>query len=288
MKFLIFLVNLFVIFGSVSSESSPGKVVIWKVNPINQDTETSQHLTRTIESSDLINSIDNQIADQKNVVILKSEISNIFTMSHLISSIEKSAAIYMPNVYHAPGDIGRTLHDKILSTAQLAHTTEVKLSKLPSLLQSSDSEKTKRSFSVVVSNSDHQSENSVFDEIQRRGLNVMFIAVEEPVKVTTAPVTRGDYARLLSHSVTSTDFTMQATNTTNIVTTSGLNLYKPAGAEYSIYYGGTYLYITPDIFTGLMTSIFIFFVLLVGFSCLGGIQTPSTFSSKIPPVGREA
>jgi hypothetical protein len=40
--------------------------------------------------------------------------------------------------------------------------------------------------------------------------------------------------------------------------------YKPEGAEYSIYYADTYLYLTPDIFTGLLTGIFVFFTLLVG------------------------
>jgi hypothetical protein len=296
MKWQIFILNFLVAFGSSSDQSnnsSPGKIAIWKINSSSSSERTttvnSQHLTRTIESSDLINSIDENVVDQKNVVILQSKDSNIFTVPHLISSIEKSVTTtFMPNVYHSPGDVGRSLHDKIMSTAQFAHTTEVKLSELLSILlsqtSSSESETKTRSFSVTVSNSD-DSEVNVFDEIQRRGLSVMFIAVQEPFKVTTAPVVRGDYARLLS---TSTTKPASSTIKTNVTSSSGLNLYKPAGAEYSIYYGGTYLYITPDIFTGLMTSIFIFFVLLLGYSCLGGIQTPSTFSTKIPPVGREA
>jgi len=299
MKWQIFILNFLVAFGSSSSSksnnSSPGKIAIWKINSSSEKTTAvnSRHLTRTIESSDLINSIDENVADQKNVVILQSKDSNIFTVPHVISSIEKSVTTtFMPNVYHSPGDVGRSLHDKIMSTAQFAHTTEVKLSELLSILLSQtsssapESETKRRSFSVTVSNSD-DSEVNVFDEIQRRGLSVMFIAVQEPFKVTTAPGVRGDYTRLLSTS-TSTTNPAGPTIKTNVTSSSGLNLYKPAGAEYSIYYGGTYLYITPDIFTGLMTSIFIFFVLLLGYSCLGGIQTPSTFSTKIPPVGREA
>lgn len=282
MKWQIIILNFFVVIGFVSSDASPGKIAIWRMNAANTGAEISQHLTRTIESSDLINSIDEQSVDYKNVVVLRSENSNsIFAVPHVISSIAKSVSTFMPNVYHSPGDVGRTLHDKILSTARMSHAAEVKLSELPSLLQSSDAD-SRKSFSVTISSND-VSDSSVFDEIQQRGLNVMFVAVEEPVQVTTAPQARGDYARLLSHF---TDFALQATNTSKTV--SGLNLYKPAGAEYSIYYGGTYLYITPDIFTGLMTSLFIFFVLLLGFSCLGAIQTPSAFSTKIPPVGREA
>lgn len=64
-------------------------------------------------------------------------------------------------------------------------------------------------------------------------------------------------------------------------------LYKPEGAEYSIYYANTFLYITPDIFTGLMTGLFLFFTVLIGVSCLNSIQGPATFATKSPPVGKE-
>ena len=57
---------------------------------------------------------------------------------------------------------------------------------------------------------------------------------------------------------------------------------------FSMYKDGTYLYITPDIFTGLVTGLFCAFVLIVGFGCLGGIQGPGTFVAKGPDVGREA
>ena len=65
--------------------------------------------------------------------------------------------------------------------------------------------------------------------------------------------------------------------------------YKPEGAEYSIYYASTYLYLTPDIFTGILSGLFFLFVVLTGVSCLGAIQGPSSFTHKegIPAIGRE-
>ena len=104
------------------------------------------------------------------------------------------------------------------------------------------------------------------------GSSASFLVLQEPGSVSTLR-TPSDYKRILS-----------ASSTTSI----NKLLYKPEGSEYSIYYGDTYLYITPDIFTGLLTGIFCFFVLLIGFSCLSAIQGPSTFSSKNPPIGREA
>jgi len=56
---------------------------------------------------------------------------------------------------------------------------------------------------------------------------------------------------------------------------------------YVIYYDSTYLLITPDIFTGIMTMLFLFVVGLIGFSCLGSIQGPYSFVDRNPTVGKE-
>jgi hypothetical protein len=47
---------------------------------------------------------------------------------------------------------------------------------------------------------------------------------------------------------------------------------SPEGCEYSMYYGGKYLYITPDIFTGIMTGLFFVFVFFIGLGQLSAIQ----------------
>ena len=39
-----------------------------------------------------------------------------------------------------------------------------------------------------------------------------------------------------------------------------------------MYYGGKYLYITPDIFTGIMTGLFFVFVFFIGLGQLSAIQ----------------
>jgi hypothetical protein len=83
----------------------------------------------------------------------------------------------------------------------------------------------------------------------------------------TAPSAKGHYSRLLQDN--------QADN------------YNPEGTEFTIYYQNTYLYLTPDLFTGLMTFLFAAFVLLTGFSCLNQIQGPSTFVHVMPTLGKE-
>lgn len=119
-------------------------------------------------------------------------------------------------------------------------------------------------------------DSSSLQQLQELALNhkIMLVAYDEPHPLAAAPRRLGMY--LLT--------TPSAADTNNPQSI----YYKPEGAEYSIYYADTYLYITPDIFTGLLTGLFFFFVGLIGLSCLGEIQGMSSFYDKLPVVGREA
>jgi hypothetical protein len=101
------------------------------------------------------------------------------------------------------------------------------------------------------------------------------VAMNEPTINTVLPNEHASYHRLLAIG----DGTSSDPTSAN---------YLPEGAEYSIYYQAKYLYITPDILTGLLTMLFLFFVIFTGLSCLGAIQGPSSFVNKNPVVGREA
>ena len=64
--------------------------------------------------------------------------------------------------------------------------------------------------------------------------------------------------------------------------------YSPEGCEYSIYYAGQYLYVTPEILTGILTGLFMLFVISTGLSKLNSIGNNSTFVTKMPVLGKEA
>jgi len=122
--------------------------------------------------------------------------------------------------------------------------------------------------------------------------SVLFATMSEEAatSIATLPQLNGDYERVLGLN---TFFLSSTTNTSSSNTTyapsnssTGI-FYKPEGAEYSIYYADTYLYITPDIFTGLMTMLFMVFVLYTGLSCLNAVQGCSSFVSKPIPLGKE-
>jgi len=119
-----------------------------------------------------------------------------------------------------------------------------------------------------------ESERKAMEEISATAAKksgALFIALREPQGV--APQNSVHYSRILASSSDVLD---------------GI-YYKPEGAEYSIYYASTYLYLTPDIFTGILSGLFFLFVVLTGVSCLGAIQGPSSFTHKegIPAIGHE-
>jgi hypothetical protein len=117
--------------------------------------------------------------------------------------------------------------------------------------------------------------NEIFTAVQQK---IVYLVIEQPGAQAYAPQQSIDLARSLSESELST--LSSSTNTTGIY-------YSPEGCEFSIYYANTYLYITPDIFTGLMTSLFVAGVLLIGLSCLNAIQGASSFVMKPIPLGKE-
>jgi len=104
---------------------------------------------------------------------------------------------------------------------------------------------------------------------------VLFVAVAEPS--AAAPATHAAYAaaaaslqqRLLSQESPE---------------------YRPTGTEFSIYHSRDYLYITPDIFTAIMTVVFVAVIMYCGLSCMNDIQGASSWTDEksIPPIGKEA
>jgi hypothetical protein len=100
--------------------------------------------------------------------------------------------------------------------------------------------------------------------------SIMFIAGTEPSQMAYMPQVKNQYSRILAD---------EGTTTTDPPP-------SPEGTEFSIYYQNEYLYITPDIFTGIMTSLFVFFTIYIGLSCLGGIQTNDTYATRACSVGK--
>ena len=108
-----------------------------------------------------------------------------------------------------------------------------------------------------------------------RLLVFFYVEPEDNVLESSSSLTEGHYSRILKTSSSSSS--SSSTSSSAASSNSSTSSYSPEGSEYSIYYKGQYLYITPDIFTGLMTGLFFVFVLYIGLGRLSAIQVTTEF-----------
>ena len=120
--------------------------------------------------------------------------------------------------------------------------------------------------------------------------SVLLVAVVEPTD--TAPAARAaayDTATPAAASAAAVQAKIQrrvASSSSGTQTPE----YRPSGTEFSIYHSQDYLYITPDIFTAIMTVAFIAVTMYLGLSCVDSIQGASSWTDEksVPPIGKEA
>lgn len=213
---------------------------------------------------------------------------DISSLDLVMDSLKRShQSTVFPHVFHTSSSSESPklhLHDFILPVDMILERRSISLTELLNEVSMRSSEvvtdKSKASSSRVivdVSLSSLSGDND-YEELHRvlamKHISTLFILLDagplQQQQQQQQSIEFGHYDRILSTDTTDGDY------------------YLPEGSEYSIYYADTYLYLTPDIFTGLLTSIFMAFVVLVGLSCMGSIQGMSSFYDKIPAVGREA
>ena len=282
-----FLAAVFILFASVSNSeelnNAPGTVVFW--SPNEGKTTAAQYRTQSMVVSLVNGMFDDEVKAREIVVLVKSaDDRKILTHTSVKNSIlQSSKSVILPNVYHS--EESDSQRSKVFAESKsFQDIKEIDLLSFLEILQIHD----KNSATVgpmnngiidayeikLTGDEDEDLMMKVIASMNSESL-ITFAAVEEPTQYSILPSNNGHFSRVLSNT--------SATNPDGV----GI-FYKPEGSEYSIYYADTYLYITPDIFTGLMTGIFVFFVLLTGYSCLGAIQGNSIYPSKLPVLGREA
>lgn len=274
---LVFIGSIMQVLASQNSVSfQPGSIYLWSWNG-NVPSFSNKFVTRNMESSDAISTVMNAFEGFELVVLLSVNDQQKMTSCSHVSNALSNAPIQQGINYVYPEN-NQKLTDSL--TKQIDATHAVRRMPLPALEQEIKSNPAILNDGKVdvihASSADGKFDLSTSALLQS-DKKVLFIAVDEPQNVdkleANKPRRLGSFSRILS------------TSSSNII--DGI-YYKPGGAEYSIYYANTYLYITPDIFTGLMTFLFFATVALIGVSCLGSIQGMSSFYDKLPVVGREA
>ena len=253
---------------------------------VNSMSSSQSNLVVIMHSEDAADhSRDNASLDIVMDSLMRSHQSTVFphvfhTSSSSSAAASSEASSESPKLHLHDFILPRDMNSERRSISLMELVNEVSLSSSEVI---TDKSKVSSSSRVVVDVSlSSLSGDHDYKELQRvlamKHINTLFIlldgslpgSMQQQQQQQQQSIEFGHYDRILSTDTTDGDY------------------YLPEGSEYSIYYADTYLYLTPDIFTGLLTSIFMAFVVLVGLSCMGSIQGMTSFYNKIPSVGREA
>ena len=244
---------------TVQGANTPGRALFWSST---RGEAPATYRSQSSTFTDVHNMLQDEALNKDMVVTFCSEdeeTNEFFTTPHFAASVQGSDhAVMMPNIYHSQDNQGVSL----CAHAAESSSQVVTVDEMVSTLTSST---THKNFMIPLKGSDHAAApvQQLLTLLHQK--NALIVGLQSPE--VAAPVTKGHYSRLL-----------QSNQDDN---------YNPEGTEFTIYYQNTYLYLTPDLFTGLMTFLFSTFVLMTGFSCLNQIQGPSTFVHVMPTLGKE-
>lgn len=272
---MLALISIFVLcVNLVESSGGAGKVAFWSLGISDASKAKNDYQTKAVENSHVNRFLEENSGKYDKIVLLKSQdSSSVLSVKDVNDVFEASPTkTVMSSVYNSNRD---QIADQILSSETFRNHKKVsiddELKKELTTPRESPNKVGTNTYEVTLGTG--QDAKAFFADMQERGIAILWIAVEEPTLVSKSSrqltATPAHYSRILA-------------------STSNNVYYEPEGTEFSIYYADTYLYITPDIFTGLMTGLFIFFVLLIGLTCISNIQGTNHFVDKLPPVGREA
>ena len=260
--------------GALAHDSStPGRAIFWTPGG-GEKLHEPVYQTQSTTVSQLSEFLSQKSAEKELLVLFCSDdqqSDSIYTHSSIASSIKNSEdATVFPFVYHTLESVAHSVCVDVFDADAAKDVTSVTLSEMTTILSTKSNELLNNgvleSYLVQIPAADVDMVSEVVNMVGDSTKSLL-VTLQNPS--STAPTKRGNYHRMLSSDIE-----------------DGLN-YLPEGTEFTIYSQGTYLYLTPDLFTGLMTMLFMFFVLLTGYNCLGAIQGPSTFASTLPALGKE-
>lgn len=244
----------------------PGKAVFWSHHNAQLVSDsTTSHVTKSVTAANVNDFVSKNSKDFEVLAILKPQSGSLLghaTISDAFRSSKTKSAFV--NVYQ---DKLQPNAKSLISSFMTQGAQKMTMKEFQEKCSKQEGMMSNGQMDVVevAVNSEEDIKSAAFVDGK-----VLLAAFDEPALESVAPEVKGEFSRLLSSDVEDGIY------------------YKPEGAEYSIYYADTYLYITPDILTGIITGIFFFFTILIGVTCLGSIQGMSMFYDKLPTVGKEA
>lgn len=245
---------------TVQGANTPGRALFWSSK---RGDTPAVYRSQSSTFDDVRNMLQDEALNRDFTVTFCSEnedTNEFFTTPHFSASVKAAdRAVVMPNVYNSRQHHGVSIcaHARESPNSQVVSADEM-------LNVLSGSPTSQRNYVIPM---DVETASARYEELlsNLHERNALIVGLQNPE--VAAPSAKGNYRRLAEN-----------TDEEN---------YNPEGTEFTIYYQNTYLYLTPDLFTGLMTALFAAFVLLLGFSCMNQIQGPSIYVHTMPTLGKE-
>jgi len=276
-----------------STAAHPGKVALWSLGHHTDSTSTTtQYNTVSATFDSAVHLIKGALSKKAELTLAlrsSSHQSVDLTDDALASFARKvSASTVMPYIYKSEGSKGGDLHHHISQSEFMKGAKKLSLEEVHSAVSESIANEKGFMFDghadaieATLSGdaaADAQRLSSLAALAAKSGKTISVIACQEPGDNAFELKTEGQYSRVLGAATDSAGSSSDKTD--------GI-YYKPSGAEYSIYYANTYLYMTPDILTGILTGLFMAFVVYLGLSSMNKIQGGSNFPIRKIDNGKE-
>lgn len=246
---------------TVQGANTPGRALFWSSR---RGDAPAIYKSQSSNFDDVRNMLQDEALNRDFTVTFCSEnedTNEFFTAPHFSASVKSAdRAVIMPNVYNSRQNHGVSL---CTHARESPNSHVVSADEMLNVLSSSSTSQRNYLIPLDASETSSARYEELLSQLHER--NALIVGLQSPE--VAAPSTKGHYSRLLIDD--------------------GEENYNPEGTEFTIYYQNTYLYLTPDLFTGLMTFLFAAFVLLLGFSCMNQIQGPSTYVHTMPTLGKE-
>lgn len=265
----------FLVLNNICASNLPGRAILW--TPSNQEVASTPEYTSFCRDSHEVASMVEDFAATKEVLVIfcSSEPEQFYQHDDFSNSIQQAdSAAIISNVFHPSNtdENSDSLCSIVRDNDRISKNgiKDVSLTDMKNVLSNPNellSNKKLDTFVVSLKSEEFDDMSSIHQLASATNGEAVFVGLQEPSSV--APVRSAIYHRLLQNGNETEDE------------------YLPEGTEFTIYKDGTYLYITPDIFTGLMTGLFMFFVMLIGYGCMNAIQGNDCYPNKLPTLGKE-
>lgn len=270
----------------VKRQAMPARAIMWSTS--NVFPSKSGYVTQTFDPAALVDRLRPALEESEdNLLAIFISVEGHLDLSQAeqlkrYSTRNGAYSEIAPYVY-AAADSDETVLSLVRALPALQSATSMDL---PALATAASEDKLPKTGALLVEAGATPSEELdivvgvVMSALQRRGGRYVAAVVEEPE--AALPALEGLFAP--AAPLAGASGSGRRLSSSN-VTTNGTS--PEEGDEWSIYYNGTYLYITPDIAAGLLLGLLFVFVVTCGLGCLDSVTSTDVYAKKYPAIGKE-